>query len=70
MIYPFSPVDNASNDIKVEAQKLALANGNVKMLYIANSSNLEMKGNYSAGVLEGVWHYAPEFRDILNIKEK
>tara|TARA_R110001583_G_C5671033_1_gene411100 strand:- start:13395 stop:14216 length:822 start_codon:yes stop_codon:yes gene_type:complete len=63
-------VDNASNDIKVEAQKLALANGNVKMLYIANSSNLEMKGNYSAGVLEGVWHYAPEFRDILNIKEK
>lgn len=63
-------VDNASNDIKIEARQLALANGHVETLYIANSSNLEMNGNYSAGVLEGIWHYAPQFRDMLNIKEK
>lgn len=63
-------VDNASNDIKFEAQQLAAASGNADSLYIANSSQLEMNGNYSAGVLEGVWHYAPEFRDLLIIKEK
>lgn len=63
-------VDNASNDIKFEAQQLAATSGNVNSLYIANSSHLEMNGNYSAGVLEGVWHYATEFRDLLIIKEK
>ena len=63
-------VDNASNDIKFEAQQLALANGNAETLYIANSSNLDMDGNYSAGVLQGVWHFAPQFRDLLTIKEK
>lgn len=63
-------VDNASNDIKFEAQQLAAVSGNADSLYIANSSQLEMNGNYSAGVLEGVWHYAPEFRDLLIVKEK
>lgn len=63
-------VDNASNDIKIEARQLVLANGHVDTLYIANSSVLEMNGNYSAGVLEGIWHYAPQFRDMLTIKEK
>ncbi len=63
-------VDNASNDIKSEAQQLAAVSGNADSLYIANSSQLEMNGNYSAGVLEGVWHYAPEFRDLLIVKEK
>jgi sucrose-6-phosphatase len=58
-------VDNASSDIKAEARQLALKNGHVEALYIANSNNLAMNGHYSAGVLEGVWHYAPQFRDML-----
>ncbi|MDO7596906.1 MAG: HAD-IIB family hydrolase [Pseudomonadota bacterium] len=63
-------VANASNDIKVEAQQLALENSNSQALYIANSTDFNIDGNYSAGVLQGVWHYAPQFRDMLNIKEK
>lgn len=63
-------VANASNDIKVEAQQLALKNNNSQALYIANSTDFNIDGNYSAGVLQGVWHYAPQFRDMLNIKEK
>ena len=62
-------VDNASNDIKFEAQQLAVEHGNAEALYIANHSDLNMGGNYSAGVLQGVWHYAPEFRDMLTIEE-
>tara|TARA_R110002050_G_scaffold269917_2_gene412721 strand:- start:266338 stop:267180 length:843 start_codon:yes stop_codon:yes gene_type:complete len=58
-------VDNASSEIKVEARQLALANGHADTLYIANNSDLGMNGNYSAGVLQGVWHYAPAFRDML-----
>ncbi len=63
-------VANASNDIKVEAQQLSLENSNSQALYIANSTDFNIDGNYSAGVLQGVWHYAPQFRDMLNIKEK
>lgn len=63
-------VANASNEIKVEAQQLALENGTSQALYIANSTDFNIDGNYSAGVLQGVWHYAPQFRDMLNIKEK
>lgn len=63
-------VANASNDIKVEAQQLALDNNNAQALYIANNTDFNIDGNYSAGVLQGVWHYAPQFRDKLNIEEK
>jgi HAD superfamily hydrolase (TIGR01484 family) len=63
-------VANSSTDIKAEAQQLALENSNSQALYIANSTDFNIDGNYSAGVLQGVWHYAPQFRDMLNIKEK
>jgi len=63
-------VANASDEIKVEAMQLSQANNNSQALYIANSTDFNIDGNYSAGVLQGVWHYAPQFRDMLNIKEK
>lgn len=63
-------VGNASNEIKAEAQQLAITNGNAETLYIANNSELDMDGNYAAGVLQGIWHYAPQFRGTFNSKEK
>lgn len=62
-------VNNASNDIKTEAEQLALVQGHSDALYIADGSDFTMDGNYSAGVLQGVWHYAPQFREMLNIKK-
>lgn len=62
-------VANASDEIKQQAQQLAENNGYSQALYIANNTNFDIDGHYSAGVLQGVWHYAPLFRDKLNIKE-
>ena len=58
-------VGNASADIKQTAQHLAEQNGHSQALYIANGSALAMNGNYAAGILEGVWHFAPQFRNKL-----
>jgi len=58
-------VANASDELKLAAQQLAHDNGYSDALYIATASGLNMNGNYSAGVLEGVWHFAPDFHDAL-----
>lgn len=58
-------VANATNEIKQSAQLLAEQNGHLDTLYLASVNKLNMNGNYSAGVLEGVWHFVPEFRDKL-----
>lgn len=58
-------VANAADDVKQEARVLAGRNGNNDALYIAEAAGLGMDGNYSAGVLEGVWHFAPGFRTLL-----
>jgi sucrose-6F-phosphate phosphohydrolase len=58
-------VANASDDIKQSAQQLAEKNGYADALFLATAAGLNMNGNYSAGVLEGVWHFAPDFRDKL-----
>ena len=58
-------VDNASDEIKNMAQQLAEQNGYKDALYIAKATGLNMNGNYSAGVLQGVWHYASDFRQLL-----
>ncbi len=58
-------VANASDDIKQSAQQLAEKNGYADALFLATATGLNMNGNYSAGVLEGVWHFAPDFRDKL-----
>lgn len=63
--WPSVLVANASEDIKAEARALAERSGHARALYIARGGVLNMNGNYTAGVLEGVWHFAPAFRAIL-----
>lgn len=58
-------VANASNDVKETAQQIVTHNGYADALYIANRDLLGMNGNYSAGILQGIWHYAPAFRNLL-----
>lgn len=58
-------VANAADDIKQAAQQLAEKNGHADALYLAHDNELDMNGNYSAGVLEGVWHFVPDFRNKL-----
>ena len=62
-------VANAADDIKLEARQLAQRNGHGEALYVAEARGLNMNGNYSAGVLEGVWHFAPGFHDMLRQSE-
>ncbi len=61
-------VANASDEVKQVAMQLAKRNGHTDALYVACANGLDMNGNYAAGVLEGVWHYAPGFRDKLQQK--
>lgn len=59
-------VNNASAEIKSLAYQLASDGGQLEQLYIArNEGPLGMNGNYSAGVLQGIWHFAPAFRQAL-----
>ncbi len=58
-------VANASDAIKADALRLVNESGNGDAFYIAKSGRLGMNGNYAAGVLQGVWHFAPAFRSIL-----
>lgn len=59
-------VNNASEEIKTLAAQLVRDSGHEETLYVAqNSGPLGMNGNYSAGVLQGVWHYATGFRNQL-----
>lgn len=62
-------VANAADDIRRAAQQLAEQQGHQQALYLAGSAELGMDGNYSAGVLEGVWHFLPGFRDHLQQSE-
>ena len=62
-------VANAADDIRQAAQQLAEQQGHQQALYLAGSTDLGMEGNYSAGVLEGVWHFLPDFRDRLRQSE-
>ena len=59
-------VHNASNEVKQQALVLSEDNGHSGQLLLAtNPDPLGMNGNYSAGVLQGVWHFMPEFRQHL-----
>jgi len=62
-------VANASQEIKYEAECLALQSGHESTLYTAKGGRLNMNGNYSAGVLEGVWHYSPALRGVIESSE-
>lgn len=59
-------VNNASAEIKSLAYQLSNDADHLDQLYIAHDNGpLGMNGNYSAGVLQGVWHFAPAFRQTL-----
>ena len=58
-------VANAAADVNEAAQGLAQQNSTQLALYLATGKNSHMNGNYSAGVLEGVCHFAPAFRQQL-----
>ncbi len=56
-------VANASPEVRDEALARAAACGHADALYIARGNFMNMNGNYTAGVLEGVVHYQPEIRN-------
>ncbi len=58
-------VANASSEVKEMANAQATAAGHEQTLYIATGALTGMNGNYSAGILEGVCHYSPTYREAI-----
>jgi len=58
-------VANASAEVQRQAEQQIDNNGHSDALYFAKGDFLGMNGNYSAGILEGVAHYAPETVTIM-----
>jgi sucrose-6F-phosphate phosphohydrolase len=59
-------VANAMPSVAHEAVAAAVAAGHREALYLARGGLLEMNGNYSAGILEGVAHYHPELLELFS----
>lgn len=53
-------VKNASDEVRLEAMESVVKNGRAETLYFAQGNFMGMNGNYTAGVLEGLAHFAPE----------
>lgn len=53
-------VHNATFDVKKIAKEKAEKHGTQHNLYIAKGKKTGLNGNYSAGILEGIYHYYPE----------
>ena len=53
-------VANASEALRREARRQVLNMGQNETLYVARGGFIDMNGNYSAGILEGVAHYVPD----------
>jgi sucrose-6F-phosphate phosphohydrolase len=59
-------VANASESVRDAALHAAREQGHQDRLYLARGGVLGMNGNYSAGILEGVEHFHPDYlQDIL-----
>lgn len=58
-------VANASPEVRAAAVRLAERAGTRHALYLARGGFLGMNGNYSAGILEGLVHYQPQWQDWL-----
>ncbi len=52
-------VNNASPEVRAEAIRIVQDQGTQESLYLAQGGYLQMNGNYSAGILEGVAHFHP-----------
>lgn len=68
LISPIPAVLVANSPLAVRdiAVKLARNAGTTKQLYLAQGEFLGMNGNYSAGILEGIAFYYPEYVDMLH----
>jgi hypothetical protein len=62
-------VANAHPDVKERVQASLLTRKNSVSIYLAQGGFCNMNGNYSAGVLEGVHHYAPDIYQCLGGKK-
>jgi len=56
-------VKNARDDVRDKALQQVQAAGHSECLYLAQSGLLDMNGNFSAGVLEGLIHFLPQTLD-------
>lgn len=57
-------VNNASPEVRDEAIQNATQAGNTQKLYLARSTQTD-NGNYAAGILQGIWHFYPNLRPLL-----
>jgi HAD superfamily hydrolase (TIGR01484 family) len=58
-------VANASDEVRHEVIREAEACGNADAIYLAKGGFNGMNGYYSAGILEGVVHYLPQYAPLL-----
>ncbi len=64
-VIPSVLVANATDDVIEASKDLTQKNNTQQMFYLASGKNTIKNGNYSSGVLEGVYHFAPAFREKL-----
>lgn len=58
-------VNNTRQEVIDEVMNAATKSGIENHIYTAKGNFLGMNGNYSAGVLEGVCHYIPEAKSLI-----
>jgi HAD superfamily hydrolase (TIGR01484 family) len=58
-------VANAQPEVQAEAARRTVQAGWPDRLYIARGGYLDLTGNYSGGMLEGIAHYHPQITDWL-----
>jgi len=64
-LLPAVLVANATESVKDRAIHISETEQSRDTLYVASGKNSDMNGNYTAGVLEGVAYFRPEFSDTL-----
>jgi sucrose-6F-phosphate phosphohydrolase len=55
-------VANANDEVRAEAVRLAAQHASSDQLYLAHGTLPGLNGNYSAGILEGIYHYIADSR--------
>ena len=58
-------VANATPVLQQQVQQLAQMKGTADALYLARDDQSPLGGNYSAGILQGVAHFSPQYADWL-----
>ncbi|QVK22475.1 hypothetical protein KHX94_14090 [Shewanella dokdonensis] len=69
--YRTALVKNATTDVVASALQGSQAQGTQHCLYLAQGlPELGLNGNYSAGIVEGLWHFFPELKTWLAAKRQ